>query len=194
MAFALLSWGSPSVGKDIEEDELVSLSSPTVEKAIDEDELFIVSSLGGLLFGKATDEDELISSFFPNEGLANDEDELVFLSLCGLPVATDELELGSGKKQVTFPIKVKERVCQFLQVVDCTTILPITMRHISWPSKDDKAHNNMSTQNQPSGILPLKLHHKILSSKKAASLNQMVRRSQYCMEKGEPSILFFKSQ
>ena len=60
--------------------------------------MFSVSFLGGMLFGKATDKDELVLSFLPKEGLANDEDELILLLLCGSPVATDDLDLGSGKK------------------------------------------------------------------------------------------------
>ena len=83
------------------------------------------------------------------------------------------------------------RVCQFLQVIVCTAMLPIMLRHISWPSNEYEADNDMSTQNQPSGILPLELHHKILSSKKAASLNQMVTRIQRSLEKGKPNIFHF---
>ena len=57
MAYASLSCGGPSVGKDIEEVELVSSSFPPVEKATDEDEIFSGSSLGEPLIGKATDVD-----------------------------------------------------------------------------------------------------------------------------------------
>ena len=104
-------------------------SFPPVEKVTDKDEIFTGSSLGGPLFGKATDVDVLVSSLLPKEGLSNHDDELDSLLLCGLPDDTNELDLGSEKKQVLFLIKVKVRVCQFLQVVETTAMISIVLRH-----------------------------------------------------------------
>ena len=64
-------------------------------------------------------------------------------------------------------------------------MIPIVLRHISWPSKSHEANDEMTTQNQSSGLLPLK---------KAASLNQIVTRSQGSPEEGEPNIFQSISQ
>jgi hypothetical protein len=64
-------------------------------------------------------------------------------------------------------------------------MIPIVLRHISWPSKSHDANDNMPTQNQPSRLSPLK---------KAASPNQIVTRSQGSLEEGEPNIFHSISQ